>query len=56
MDLTPPAIAQLRLTRKVVSTMAGLYQQHGYNVIVDDVLVSTDLQAMFTQSDPARST
>ncbi|GAA5528056.1 AAA family ATPase [Herpetosiphon gulosus] len=49
--LTPPAIEQLRLAREVVSTMAGLYQKHGYSVIVDDVLVSADLQAMFTQAD-----
>ncbi|ABX04779.1 MAG TPA: hypothetical protein DEF47_21435 [Herpetosiphon sp.] len=52
--LTPPAIEQLRLAREVVSTTAGLYQKHGYSVIVDDVLTSADLQAMFAQADQSQ--
>ncbi len=49
--LTPPAIEQLRLAREVVSSMTSLYHDHGYTVIIDDVLSSGDIQALFTQFD-----
>jgi chloramphenicol 3-O-phosphotransferase len=53
--LTPPAAQQLRLARQAAAAIADLYAQGGFTVVVDDVLTSHDVQALFNASDPARA-
>jgi hypothetical protein len=50
--LTPPAAHQLRLARQSAGSIADIYSRGGCTVVIDDVLVSADLQALFNHTQP----
>jgi hypothetical protein len=51
--LTPAGAHQLRLARQSAGSIADIYSRGGCTVVIDDVLVSADLQTLFNQRQPA---
>jgi hypothetical protein len=51
--LTPAGAHQLRLARQSAGSIADIYSRGGCTVVIDDVLVSDDLQTLFDQRQPA---
>jgi hypothetical protein len=50
--MTPPAAHQLRLARQSAGAIADIYSRGGCTVVIDDVLVSGDLPALFQRRQP----